>query len=161
MRIEDLQYLLSSADRPGRSLLRVHSESRFIGVATESAGQIILNLPAPAAGFVRLWSVLTAIISTAVSTDLMLLVLGPVGGGAGQIQMVRVDFTAMKGGDEVPLIGALTVRLPTGVITGVCTFRGIDPLILGEQDGLQVICIVTAASGQTVTARGMYLDLPI
>jgi hypothetical protein len=157
MRIEDLAYLLEARDRPGRSTLSVNSDSSFSNTATEAAGLIDLILPMPAAAFIRLWTLLTATISAAVATDL--LIFGYVTPDI-DINFIRYQaFGALA--EQVPLIGGIHVAVPGGVLAGTLVLPGLEPIMANNRDQLRVRGVVTAASGQTLTVVGKYVDLPV
>lgn len=170
MRIEDLAFLLAAADRPGRSLLRVSAESLFFNVLPDPGGggtAIRQLLPAPPSGFVRLWSYLSGLISTAVTTDLLSLNFDEL--ATNQVIVTRFGTAVPLGGGgpqtAVPIIGgsAVLLAIPTIALASpraAFEIRGIEPLLLG-QEVVSLIATITAASGQTLTTRGRYVDLPI
>lgn len=160
MTILDLIYLTDSRNKPGRSVLKVSTAQPFEATATESGGQIKITLPAPASGFVRQWDMLTSqVTALANGNGVFLRWFNPSGIA---ILMNQVNFrTGFLPAFEFPLIRARWHGWSTDVTPVFAQLVGIEPIIQGNLDLMDILWLVTAASGQTATARGRYIDFPI
>jgi hypothetical protein len=166
MRVEDLAFLLAGSDRPGRSLLRVSAESPFFATTTTEdpagSGLLRVTLPTPPSGFVRLWSLLLASLSTNVATDSLSLNFDTI--ATNQVLSARTG-AAINLADQIPMVGSslITLAVPTIALTSpraAFAIEGIDPFIVG-QESIILFGVITTGSGQSLTGRGRYLDLPI
>src|SRR5262245_48403409 len=86
MNILDVSYMIDQKRTPGRSNLVDVAESYFdSGSVTVSAGQILIVLPAPLTGFMRLWTHLmyTILVNSIASNDQVIMIRGTQDGTAG------------------------------------------------------------------------------
>jgi hypothetical protein len=149
----DLELLYKNRNVPGRFRLVDYTSHEFVsGNSVEAAGQTSQNLPQPSTGFCRLWIALASSISTAVVTD-----------------RVQFRFMGTDPNVTIPLAQGFPNATPAFAFIGGGSvqyaaggpiWKTMDPLLVSDQDLLNVIWILTALSGQTTAVRGRYIDLP-
>jgi hypothetical protein len=147
----DLEVLWKNRNSPGRFTLVDASSKEYQATGVEGgAGTITFDLPQPTPGYCRFWLMLTTGISTAVATDRVLL-RWKFAANYFNLHQVFPNSTA-----GIPLIGGGSFQ---SVAAGPAP-KSMDSILVGWLDQLNVHWVVTAASGQTASVQGRFIDLP-